>query len=269
MTAPTVVLGGITAQRELSWWPGIVGPGQVLDPDARTLIGVDWQIEPGTTTHDQAQALLEELDRRCVDQVDVVGASYGGMVGLALAERAPERVRRLVTIAAAHRPHPLGTAWRSIQRRVLALARAAGQEREGVSLARMLAMTTYRSAKEFEARFAHPPAWVEGTVRAAVDSYLEHHGARMAERTTADAYEALCASVDLHWVEPEAVRVPVHVIGYRYDVLVPDAIVAELAERLPTVVSWTTLDSVQGHDGFLADPERLAPVLACALDGDA
>src|SRR5213082_3818881 len=75
------------------------------------------------------------------------------MVGLAFAERYPERVARLIVIGAPDRSHPLATAWRSVQRRIVSLAAACGQAQEGLKIARALAMTTYRSAAELAARF--------------------------------------------------------------------------------------------------------------------
>ena len=51
--------------------------------------------------------------------------------------------------------------WRSVrvvQRRIVQDAVAHGRDRDGLALARALAMTTYRSQEEFQARFAGGPA---------------------------------------------------------------------------------------------------------------
>ena len=97
------------------------------------------------------------MDVAGIDRLErVVGASYGAMVGIQFACLAPDRVGHLTAISGAHRPHPLATAWRSIQRRIVDLAEAGGDPRAGVELARSLAMTTYRSADEFAARFEGP-----------------------------------------------------------------------------------------------------------------
>jgi len=44
-------------------------------------------------------------------------------------------------------------AWRGIQRRAVRLGIEAGRPKEGMKIARELAMTTYRTAEEFADRF--------------------------------------------------------------------------------------------------------------------
>ena len=57
--------------------------------------GSDGRPERIVTTHDQADALARVLDEIGVERIQAfVGASYGGMVALAFAERYP-RARRL------------------------------------------------------------------------------------------------------------------------------------------------------------------------------
>jgi pimeloyl-ACP methyl ester carboxylesterase len=52
--------------------------------------------------------MVKVLDHLKVDRVDVVGWSDGGIIGLDLAMRHPERVRRLVAISANYNPDGLG-----------------------------------------------------------------------------------------------------------------------------------------------------------------
>ncbi len=262
---PLVVLGGVSARAAPQWWKGMVGPGKALDPDTYRLIGMDYLTERTVDPRDQAQAVVAVLDHLGIDQAVAVGASYGGMVALALGVVAPARFERIVMVAAAHRPYPLGTAWRTVQRRILDLGLDTGRDAEGVALARALAMTTFRSPEEFEARFAGPPKVVDGDIEPLVDSYLTYNGERYAERFSAAAYRALITSVDLHWIEPEQVAVPVYLYGYCRDALVPEVLVRELAERLPQCAEVQILDSVHGHDAFLTDADDLDPHLRRAL----
>ena len=99
---------------------------------------------------DAIAALLLELGIRRLHAF--VGASYGAMVGLAFAARHPERVRRLVAIAGAHRAHPLAIAVRNLQREIVRLGRTPRRRGAGLDLARRLAMTTYRGEREFAER---------------------------------------------------------------------------------------------------------------------
>lgn len=268
--APTVlVLGGISAGRDLGWWPGVVGPGRALDPRALQLVGVDYLGGAGASTgprahdgpfpavdpRDQARAALAVLDALGVRRFVVVGASYGGQVALALGATAPERVELAVVLAAAHRPHALATGWRGLGRRIVALASEAGRPEDGVALARELALLTYRSDRGLDERFA----------RGGLDDWLRRHGRDFARRFDAEAYGALSASLDGFHLEPESIRAPVALVGFDRDQLVPDWLVDELASRLPRrIVRWR-VRTRHGHDGFLKEAEAVDELLAHLL----
>src|SRR5439155_8157313 len=198
--APVVlVLGGISStchvtstesDRQPGRWEDIVGAGRAVDTNHFRALGVEF-LDGGraidgrprrvVTTHDQADAIAALLDCLEVRRLRaVVGASYGGMVGLSLAERYPKLLDRLIVIGAAHVSHPLSTALRAIQRRIVSLGLETGRTREGVILARALATTTYRSANEFEERFGEDTALRQGTSAFAVEDYLVHGGERFA-----------------------------------------------------------------------------------------
>src|SRR5687768_16926180 len=165
--APVVVaLGGISAHRHIvsndadpspGWWENVARSS--LQPTAFRLVGIDF-IDGGATPDgrpereisviDQADAVAAVLDELGVDRVHaLIGASYGGMVALAFAEKYPDRVERLVVIAAAHRTHGITLALKVLQRRIVEFALDAGRGREGVILARGLAITTFRSEQDF------------------------------------------------------------------------------------------------------------------------
>jgi homoserine O-acetyltransferase len=165
------VLGGISAGRAVfglepgaaGWWQDAVGPGLALDTDRFRVLGLDFlggshrttgPAEGGTfpsiSAFDQARLLVALLDHLGLERLHAsVGASYGGMVTLALAEAHPERLRHAVVLSAAHRTHPMSTAWRSVQRAIVRYALGHGEGARGLALARALAMATYRSAREF------------------------------------------------------------------------------------------------------------------------
>lgn len=266
-----VVLGGISAGRDLAWWPGVVGPGCALDPSHTRLVGVDFLGGVGASTgprqrdgrfpavdpRDQGRAVLAVLDLLRVRACAVVGASYGGQVALALAEMAPDRVELAVVLAAAHRPHALACAWRGLGRRIVALAASAGRPEEGVALARELAMLTYRADRELDARFA----------AGGIEGWLAHHGRSFARRFDAEAFATLSASLDAFRIEPEAIRAPVALVGFDTDQLVPEWLIDELATRLPRrVVRWR-VRTRHGHDGFLKEAHAVGELLECLLGG--
>ncbi|HET7931675.1 MAG TPA: homoserine O-succinyltransferase [Rhodanobacteraceae bacterium] len=279
--APTVVVqGGISADRDVcatrerplpGWWNNLVGRGQAVDLERVRVLAIDWlgADEFGTaavSSEDQADALAALLDALGIAHVDAfVGASYGAMVGLAFAARHPDRVMKLVALAGAHRPHPLATAQRAVQRGIVRLGLDNDCADAALSLARQLALTTYRGSAEFAHRFAGGAEYRDGRFRLPVEGWLEYNGHRFVGKFDAGRYLALSESIDLHDVDPKAVRVPTTLIGFASDRLVPLADLCELQQKLGAPASLEVVETPFGHDGFLKEPARLAPLLREAI----
>lgn len=288
--APVVLaLGGISGGRHVAaadapdqpkgWWKEVVGPGSVLDTRRFRVLGIDYLGGSGESTgpargkpfpsisaYDQVTLILKLLDHLRLPQLHAaVGASYGGMVALALAERAPQRVRRIVVMSAAHRTHPMATAWRSVQRAVVRFAAARGEGAEGLRLARALAMATYRSPGEFAQRFGGEPQRSEQGWCFPVENYLFARGQAYAESYVPESFTCLSESIDLHRVAPANIRVPATLVAVREDQLVPFADMMELRDRLAGPVEFVELSSLYGHDAFLKEAAALRPVFAKAL----
>jgi homoserine O-acetyltransferase len=197
--APVVcALGGISANRRVcltedsrqEWWSQIAGPDRPLDANQFRVLSFDYlggsgdssAPEPGTvfpsiSSYDQAEALVRVLNHLGITSLRAIaGGSYGGMVALAFGERYPERVGHLLIIGAADRAHPMATAWRSVQRQIVRFAVDCGRPRDGLQLARALAMSTYRSSEEFSARFTGTPVLDGEHFVFPVESYLFSRG---------------------------------------------------------------------------------------------
>ena len=279
--APTVIVqGGISANRDVcgtgrhvasGWWEPQVGKGRAIDLDHVRVLAIDWLDAgdldaPSISSTDQADALAALLDALDIVRVEAfIGASYGAMVGLAFAARHAERVSRLVVLAGAHRPHPFATAQRAVQRGIVKLGLDHGCVDDALSLARQLALTTYRNGEEIGRRFGGHAEQCDGRFRLPVEYWLEHHGRRFVARFDARRYLALSESIDLHDVDPKSVRVPATLIGFASDRLVPLADLCELQQRLGAPASLEVIETPYGHDGFLKEHERLAPLLREAL----
>lgn len=266
-----VVAGGISSDRFAArWWSWAVRAGGPIDLNRARVLAFDLlpgRDDPGVTltTADQARLLallLDGIDEPIVDAF--VGASYGGCIGLAFAAAFPERIGQLVAISAAHRSHPAATAWRGVQRRLLAFARDCDREAEGIALARELAMATYRTPEEFGLRFGPTPPRRAGEPYPVCD-YLIARGAAYAEATSASRWIALSDSLDRHAVSPGAIRCPLTVVGFTSDRLVPVEDSRELAERAPDLRAFVEAPSIFGHDAFLKERERVGRVLHDAL----
>lgn len=278
---PTVIVqGGISAGRdvcsspardEAGWWQKLVGPGSAVDTRHCRVLAIDWPDADAlgvaaVTTEDQADVLAAVLDALHIECAEAfIGASYGAMVGLAFAARHGHRIHRLVAIAGAHRPHPLASAQRAVQRGILELGLRSGCEAEAVSLARQLALTTYRGTAELAERFAGPAERVQDSWQLPVEAWLQHGGQKFARHCSARRYLALSQSIDLHAVDPATITVPVSLIGIASDRLVPLADLCELQRSLGGHASLDVIDSRCGHDGFLIEHAQLSPLLVEAL----
>ena len=222
---------------------------------------------PNISTYDQAELLVRLLNNLGLKSLRaIVGGSYGGMVALAFGERYPERVSRLIVIGAADRTHPMATAWRSVQRHILRFAVECGRPKDGLQLARALAMSTYRSAEEFEARFDGAPTRDGERFSFPVERYLFARGSDFAERHQPDAILCLSESIDLHRVDATRIFVPTTIVAIREDQLVPLTDLRGLAARLP-VARLHEISSIYGHDAFLKESDQLRGIFAAALGG--
>jgi homoserine O-acetyltransferase len=282
--APVIVaLGGISASRRVfdaeqargGWWCEIAGPRRALDSTRVRVLGIDYLggsgestgptaggVFPSLSSYDQAEALRRLLDHLKIPRLRaIVGASYGGMVALAFAERFGDRVEQLLVISAADRAHPMATAWRSVQRRMVRFALSAGHATDGVELARALAMATYRSPEEFAARFSHAPRQIDGRFVFPVEEYLFARGRDYAARHRAESFLCLSESIDLHAIDAGRVATPTTVVAVREDQLVPLGDMRALAARLPRA-RLHELSSPHGHDAFLKEAGALQPVFA-------
>ena len=279
LNEPLVVLGGISANcfpamrpdGNPGWWSELVGEGRPLDSRRYYVIGIDFAADDSgasaPSTIDQARVLAAALDTIGVDRpVCIVGASYGGMVGLALAIAEPQRVGRLAIISAAAEPHPASTAARELQRRVVSLGVLAGRGDEALAIARGMAMLTYRTPAEFQVRFDGGIDEEATLCSSKPGAYLRARGQAFRSVMSPGRFLSLSASIDRHRVRPEEIQTPCLVIGAESDQLVfPDQL-RSLAERLAGPAQLYLLDSLFGHDMFLKEAQRVGRIVAPFLE---
>jgi len=295
-TAPIVlVVGGITASPfpfggdgNEAWWASMRAR-DLIDPDQQTVLcpcwpgnGSTWRgfedgPMPALSVLGLADLVASWLDGiGCTQPITFIGASLGGMVGIAFAVRHAARCARLITISAGLRPDGWGTATRHLQRELVRDGLRNGDVQTGMIRARQLGMLTYRGREELDTRFGQ---LVPGEERPPVASYLDHHGKRFAERFPVKTFLLLSEAIDRghfggsaeHGADRRAVRealeqvtAEVLVIGVPGDLLFPWAVQVELHRELQAVGATSALwklDSVNGHDAFLADQDQLAEVV--------
>lgn len=264
-----------------AWWKGVIGAGAPLDPSRHAILcanllgGCDGttgpsEADPDTlppiTTRDQAAVLARLLDAlEIAAPLVVCGGSLGGMVTLEFAASYPERVRGAVALAAPAAQTAQGLAWNAIMRRAIAL----GGARDGLALARMVGMLSYRTPEGLERRFGRAQSRAGGFQ---VNEWLDAHGEKLVARFDASSYGALIDAMDVHDVgrgrggitaalAPVADRLTG--VGIAGDLLYPDSAVREWTSAANAC--YVELTSRHGHDAFLLETEQVGRVMARAI----
>jgi len=292
------------------WWAQMVGPGRPIDTDRYFVVapnalggcqgttgpsstaddGRPWGGRfPYITTRDQVAveiALTRELGIGSWDLV--IGASMGGLRVLEWALLGPESgipVRNVAAIATTAQTGGDQIAWAHPQ---LAAIRVDPRFRDGdyydaadddgphtgLGIARQIAHTTYRTGYELDQRFGRLPQGGEDPFaggRFAVQSYLEHHGDKLARRFDANSYLVLTESMLSHdlgrdrgGVEGALSQITARtlVVAVDSDRLFPPAQSARLARWIPQAESLRIVTSDVGHDGFLVEADQIGPMVS-------
>ena len=282
------------------WWSGLFGPGKVFDPAKSFIVSMNviggcsgttgptsqdparkgpyGSGFPDVTIRDMVDVQKAVLDSLGVTELDlVIGGSMGGMQVLEWAIKYPNMVERIVPIAVGAAQSPWAVGLSEVQRHAITTDPAFlhggypadEPPRNGLSTARMIAMTSYRSPASFDARFGRKSD-ADGFE---VQKYLQHQGDKLVDRFDANSYLRLIDAMDSHDVgrgrgpmEGILHRIDTKglVIGISTDVLYPASEVRELAANLPRC-RFAVLDSIHGHDGFLVDIEALNDLILANL----
>lgn len=299
-------------QRTDGWWKDLIGPGLGLDTDryfivcANVIGGCQGSTGPASAHPDdgepygarfpvvsmrdivRTQSLL--ADHLGVDRwLSVVGGSMGGMQALEWGVMYPDRLASMVIIASTAAASPLQIGWSEAGRLAVAqdpkwnggdyyLAPPGEGPHEGLMLGRRIAQIHYRSDLSFAERFGRSTVerlnqfnlWD----RFQIESYLDHHGQKLARRFDANSYLVLNKAMDLHDVGrgrggiPAAlqrVTAPSLIVSIDSDTLYPPRQQEELRDSLVAGgagVEYTVINSDHGHDGFLIEFPQIGPLLS-------
>lgn len=309
-----VVCHALTGDTDVAtWWSDLIGPGRPLDTDCYfvicanaigspygTVSPLTENVEAGAPYRsDFPQATIRDtvrLHHRLLWSLGVrrvaaaIGGSMGGMHVLEWA-LSGSFVQSIVPIAVGGRHSPWQIGWGEAQRQaIFADPNWKGGNytddacpSRGLSVARMMAMVSYRSRPSFESRFgrerqtdghtgSQTGGQTDGSANASpyqVETYLRYHGKKLDERFDANCYVHLTRQMDTHDVSRDrgaypdvlaSIQQPAFIIGIESDVLYPVEEQRELAEHLPNA-TLAVIDSPHGHDGFLIEQDDLAELL--------
>jgi homoserine O-acetyltransferase len=290
------------------WWEGIIGPGKPIDTDRffvvcpNVLGGCQGTTGPGSrapdgasygsrfpiiTIRDQVAAEAALADQLGISRWEgIIGGSMGGMRVLEWCVGLPDRVARAVVLAVGAAATADQIALCSLQIRAIRSDPAyvegdyyetGARPVDGLAVARGIGQFSYRSEREFEGRFAREPQGAEDPLkggRYAIESYLQHHGAKLAERFDPNSYIVLSEAMNHHDVGRARgglkralgrVHADVTVAGITTDRLYPLALQHKLAHLLPEARPVAVIDSPYGHDAFLLETEQVGAIVASAF----
>ncbi|MET7287036.1 homoserine O-acetyltransferase [Streptomyces sp. NPDC005573] len=288
------------------WWDALIGSGRALDtdrwfvvapnvlggcqgstgPSSRRPGGRRWGGDfPFLTQRDQVAAEAGLADELGIGRwALVIGGSMGGMRALEWAVTWPERTAALLLLATTAAATAEQIAWANVQ---LHAIRADPHWRDGdyhdagpgrgphagLGLARRLAHVTYRSEPELAARFGRSPQGAEDPWRGGryqVESYLDHHAAKLVRRFDAGSYVTLVEAMNSHDIGRDrgGVRTALRrvtartlVAGVDSDRLYPLSQQRELAAAIPGADGLRLIESSYGHDGFLIEAEQVGALV--------
>jgi len=200
----------------------------------------------------------------------VIGGSMGGMQVLEWGNMFPDFIDCIVPIATSARHSAWCIGLSESQRQAIyadpnwkeGYYKCGEEPKNGLSVARTIAMCTYRSRASFQTRFARSERH-KGEFN--VESYLRYQGEKMIERFDANSYVKLTKAMDLHDISRgrgtysevlENMTLPALVIGISSDILYPQEEQEEISRIMPNA-KLDILYSPHGHDTFLIEMDAL------------
>jgi len=134
----------------------------------------------------------------------------------------------------------------------------------GLSVARQMAMLSYRTAKAYEGKFGRQRC--PDTGKWQVQRYLEHQGKKFLGRFDAVSYVKLTEQMDTHDIARDRgsakealamIKGELLVMGIESDLLYPIHEQSNLAAMRPGT-EFHRIISEDGHDGFLLEQDQVA-----------
>ncbi|MCB9219185.1 MAG: homoserine O-acetyltransferase [Ignavibacteriales bacterium] len=278
------------------WWSPLIGPGKSIDTDKYFVIcsnvlgscygtsgptslnpntGKKYNLKfPEVTVRDMINVQKGLVDYLGIKKIKLaIGGSLGGMQVLEWAIMYPNIIESIMPIGASvgHSAWAIGLneasrnaikndpAWKN--------GNYIEQPELGFSLARKIAMLSYRSYESFMIKFGREKS--NGTGLFDVENYLNYQGEKITKRFDANAYLYLSEAMDSHDVgigrggiekALNSISCKTECVGISSDLLYPAEEQKEIVSRIPNA-TYSEINSIHGHDAFLIEFDQLDKII--------
>ena len=284
------------------WWDDVIGPGKVFDTNKYFVIcsnvlgscyGTTGPLTiipqnnksfqagfPKVTVRDIVKVQKHLVDKLGVNKiVTISGGSLGGMQVLEWAVMYPELVESIIPIATSAKHSAWAVGVGEIERNAITNDQKwnngfyDNQPEQGLSLARKIAMLTYRTMPSMEEKFARQLTESENFFdennKFQIENYLEYQGQKLVKRFDANAYITLTKIMDYHDISfnrgnikavLKSIKAKTLSIGIDSDLLYPveeQKFIAENVEK----GKYAEIKSIHGHDAFLIEYDQLNKIV--------
>lgn len=286
------VFHALTANSDASeWWPGLVGKGQLFNPENHFIICVNmpgscygsisplcnenfYHNFPLFTIKDMVAAYQLLKSGLGIDKIHIgIGGSMGGQQLLEWAITEPDLFEHIIPIATNAFHSPWAIAFNAAQRISIEADESWKEKNEqaglnGMKAARSIALLSYRNYTTYAADQSEETNDLFQDFKS--ESYQRYQGDKLAKRFNAFSYYFLSKGMDSHNVGRgrasvndalQSIEAKTLVIGIQSDILFPPSEQEFIASNIPGA-ELSIIDSKYGHDGFLLEFSQIKTIIS-------